>query len=247
MHLKILEFGIKNLKPEEITGKRVLEVGSYDMNGSIRPYIESNSPKEYIGTDMCEGPGVDLACGVEDLVKKFGKESFDLVIVTEVLEHVPNWKKAITNIKSLCKKDGIIFITSPAKGFPYHPCPKDYWRFNKEDFKIIFADCEILMLEEIQKPPTTMLKCQKPQDFKETDTTNHTLFSIVTGTRVKNLNEKDFQTLRFLGCKIIEKAAVTTPIDTIMEYIFDKRKKQAEKFLAEYIKSGEPHQKDPPQ
>ncbi|MEQ8994940.1 MAG: hypothetical protein RID53_00355 [Coleofasciculus sp. B1-GNL1-01] len=41
----------KNLDKSEIRGKRIIDVGSYDFNGSIRPLIESWKPAEYIGVD----------------------------------------------------------------------------------------------------------------------------------------------------------------------------------------------------
>ena len=36
---------------------KILEIGSYDVNGSVRKYfLDSN----YLGTDLIEGPSVDL-------------------------------------------------------------------------------------------------------------------------------------------------------------------------------------------
>lgn len=34
-------FGVKNLNLEEIKGKKIVEVGAYDVNGRLRPIIES--------------------------------------------------------------------------------------------------------------------------------------------------------------------------------------------------------------
>jgi len=48
-NIAIIEFFIDNIKPEEFKGKRVLEVGSKYVNGSVRPLIENFcSPREYI-------------------------------------------------------------------------------------------------------------------------------------------------------------------------------------------------------
>ena len=46
-NIALIEFFIDNIKPEEFKGKRVLEVGSRYVNGSVRPLIENFcSPKE---------------------------------------------------------------------------------------------------------------------------------------------------------------------------------------------------------
>ena len=40
MHVSVLEFFIKNTKSDEFEEKRVIEVGSKYVNGSVRPLIE---------------------------------------------------------------------------------------------------------------------------------------------------------------------------------------------------------------
>ena len=105
-------FGAINLKKEEIEGKRVIEVGSLDVNGSLRPLMESYNPKEYIGVDVAKGPGVDRICKVENLIEEMGQNVVDVVISTELLEHIKDWKKA-TNVDSKRVKRpklGIIYL-----------------------------------------------------------------------------------------------------------------------------------------
>lgn len=46
-----IQFGTKNLSREEIQGKRVIEVGSLNVNGSLRQTIEALGPREYVGVD----------------------------------------------------------------------------------------------------------------------------------------------------------------------------------------------------
>ena len=56
MHLEELKFVELTrdffIKQEDI---KVLEVGSYDVNGSIRGFFQNSN---YTGVDMCAGPGV---------------------------------------------------------------------------------------------------------------------------------------------------------------------------------------------
>jgi hypothetical protein len=57
-----LEFIEKALSEEDVKGKNVLEVGSFDVNGSPRAYVESMLPSSYVGIDIAPGPGVDEVC-----------------------------------------------------------------------------------------------------------------------------------------------------------------------------------------
>ncbi|MDT7885849.1 MAG: hypothetical protein RQ968_00530 [Thermoproteota archaeon] len=55
-NIAVIEFFIDNIKPAEFNGKRVLEVGSRYVNGSVRPLIEHFcSPREYVGVDIEAG------------------------------------------------------------------------------------------------------------------------------------------------------------------------------------------------
>jgi SAM-dependent methyltransferase len=172
-----LEFGDRNLLADDITGKRVLEVGSRNINGTLRGCVMDHSPAEYIGVDMIKDSFVDTVCKVEDLIKTFGPDSFDLVISTEMMEHVEDWRAAIKNIKGVCRPGGIILITTRSKGFPYHDCPFDFWRYEIDDMKKIFSDCEILVLESAKKG--VFIKARKPKDFKENDLSGIRLFSVI--------------------------------------------------------------------
>ncbi|MGZ4944692.1 MAG: class I SAM-dependent methyltransferase, partial [Halobacteriota archaeon] len=140
-------FVATRLSNQDITGKSVLEIGSYDVNGSGRRCIEFWQPSRYVGVDLEEGPGVDLVCNADNLMDIFPEESFDVVFSTELLEHVKDPKKVICNMKRLCKRDGIILLTTRSYGFPFHPFPHDFWRFELSDMQSIFSDCKITDLE----------------------------------------------------------------------------------------------------
>jgi SAM-dependent methyltransferase len=193
-----LDWGAKNLTLDEIQGKRVLEIGSYDVNGSFRAGVSALQPAEYIGTDMREGPGVDIVCRAEELVERFGKNSFDVVITTSTFEHVRHWKPALSNMKHVCKPNGLILFTAPSH-WPYHAYPNDFWRYQAEDIERIFSDFEILFLEE-EVPPIADVyaKLRKPYRFIENDLSDYALYSIIADKRVKEIRTRDFFTLRFL-------------------------------------------------
>lgn len=174
-------FVASRLLPEDIESKRVLEVGSYDHNGAVRPVVSARNPAEYIGVDIEPGPGVDQVCDIACLVERFGEESFDLVLCTEVLEHVEDWRAAISNLKRVCKAGGIILLTTRSLGFQYHGYPHDFWRFEVDDMERIFADFEIMELQKDRQDPGVFLKARKPGDYEECDLADISLYHIVSG------------------------------------------------------------------
>jgi SAM-dependent methyltransferase len=189
-------FGARNLRGEEICEKKILEVGSRDVSGSLRSFVLSRKPERYIGIDIVDGPGVDLTCDAENLLAKFEEESFDIVISTELLEHVRNWRKVIHNIKDVCKPGGIILITTRSVGFPYHGWPYDFWRYEPEDMEKIFSDCEIQALE---KDPQcgVFLKVRKPHNFEHKDLSGIELYSIVSNRRTSEIRDEDLRSCHF--------------------------------------------------
>ena len=61
MNVAVLDFFLRNIDCREFDGKRVLEVGSKFVNGSVRPLIEKFcSPRDYVGVDIEPGKYVDV-------------------------------------------------------------------------------------------------------------------------------------------------------------------------------------------
>jgi SAM-dependent methyltransferase len=177
-HGSCLAFGTENLCTQEVQGKRVLEVGAYDVNGSLRATVVALDPCEYIGVDIQAGPGVDLVCDATALVAQFGEGCFGLVLCTETLEHIQDWQAAISNLKRVCSPGGIILLTTRSRGFPLHEYPDDWWRYEPEDIRAIFADCELLCLERDSLVAGVFAKIRKPADFHEVDLSDYELFAM---------------------------------------------------------------------
>jgi SAM-dependent methyltransferase len=185
-------FGAKSIAPEEVRGKRVIEVGAYDVNGTLRPILEAWGPAAYVGVDLMPGPGVDEVCEAEQLVERFGPESFDLVVSTEMVEHVRDWRRVFSNLKRICRPDGLVVITTRSPGYPYHAYPHDFWRYSLDDMKAIFADFDLLALESDPTYPGVFLMARKPRHFQEADLSGLALVSVVTNRRQKDLADGDF-------------------------------------------------------
>jgi O-antigen biosynthesis protein len=117
---------------------KVLEVGSCDVNGSIRSLFDAEGI-DYTGVDIQEGPGVDKIVNAENLVSEFGQEVFDVVISTEMLEHCFDWQKILYQLTKVLKKNGILILTTRSPGFEWHDYPADYWRFTLAEFEYLFS------------------------------------------------------------------------------------------------------------
>jgi len=169
----------------------VLEVGALNVNGSLRSFAESLRPREYVGVDLEIGPGVEESCDAARLVARFGRSSFDVVISTELLEHIKDWRSVVSNLKQALAPGGILLLTTRSKGYPYHDAPSDFWRFELEDMKVIFNDLRIEALEPDPEAPGVFLKARKPLSFKEADISKYQLYSMIKWKRVTGVTNLD--------------------------------------------------------
>ena len=216
-----IEFGQAHLKEEEIQGKEVIEVGSYDLNGSLRSDVESLNPQSYKGVDIIKGPGVDEICDINDLITRYGRESFDLVISTELMEHVRDWRNAVSNLKNILKPKGVILLTTRSKGYAYHGYPFDFWRYEVEDMKVLFADLSIEAIERDPLSPGAFVKAHKPEEFFESNLEDYDLYSIVRGKRCSSISEFDiflFKVKRRM--RLLLSRILPTPVKTIIKKVF---------------------------
>ncbi len=157
-----LDFAVRALRPRDITGRRVLEVGAYDVNGSVRTIAVRQLPAEYVGVDVVPGPGVDRLVAAEQVLATYGHGRFDAVLSTEMLEHVVDWRAVVANLKGVLAPGGVLLITTRSPGFGYHPHPVDTWRYTQADMEAIFADFAIEMLESDPTMPGVFLLARKP-------------------------------------------------------------------------------------
>jgi SAM-dependent methyltransferase len=112
----------------------VYEFGAIQVPGqeefaNLRPFFPG---KEYVGTDMFKGPGVDVVLNLHEI--DLPEDSIGTALVLDTLEHVEFPRKAMEEVFRVLKPDGIAVISS-CMNFPIHGYPYDYWRFTPEAFK----------------------------------------------------------------------------------------------------------------
>jgi ubiquinone/menaquinone biosynthesis C-methylase UbiE len=134
MHKSARENGVaffdKYLKGN-FEGKKVLDVGSLNINGSLR-YIFPQG--QYTGIDMVDGNGVDIVCNAHEM--PFSDESFDAVISTSCFEHDEMFWLTFLEMCRVAKPEGFIYMNAPNNG-KYHGHPGDCWRFYEDSGKAL--------------------------------------------------------------------------------------------------------------
>ena len=117
MHPEAKDFTvfIKNSLEEYFINKKVLDVGSGDINGNNNFLFENC---EYNGNDVAEAKNVTIVSRTKDL--PFEKESFDTIISTECFEHDPEYKESLLKICEMLKSDGLFVFTCASTGRPEH-------------------------------------------------------------------------------------------------------------------------------
>lgn len=145
MHAEAWNF-LHAVLTEDITrGVRVLEIGSYNVNGTARMFCDHAA--EYVGIDRRNGPGVDH---VDAKDAYDGKAGFDIVISTETLEHASDPAAVIATAKRAIKPGGLLVITAAgpgrkphsADGGPYEPESEPYQGIKKTDLESWLSDWE---------------------------------------------------------------------------------------------------------
>jgi 2-polyprenyl-3-methyl-5-hydroxy-6-metoxy-1,4-benzoquinol methylase len=101
--IRILDFGCGDGRFSKMLGKYGTVLGVDISDASIsRAKNLMNSSDFYV---------CDLSS--DELINYFREEEFDLIVTTEVLEHVYNQQAFFCNIYRLLKKDGVLILTTP--------------------------------------------------------------------------------------------------------------------------------------
>jgi SAM-dependent methyltransferase len=117
MHSEARDFSlfVKQILCDFFINKRVLDVGSGDINGNNRFLFENC---EYDGNDVIEGRNVTIVSKTKDL--PFQENTFDTIVSTECFEHDPEYKQSLNKIYNMLKPDGLFFFTCASTDRPEH-------------------------------------------------------------------------------------------------------------------------------
>jgi SAM-dependent methyltransferase len=136
MHPSVMNFVGAVVAEYDLAARSVLEVGSFDVNGSVRPYFTG----PYLGTDMQPGPGVDEVMLAAEAEVRY-PDGFDVCVCTEMLEHDEAPWGSLASMRAAVVRGGFLILT--ARGydergcFPLHGFPLDLWRFSVQGMRCL--------------------------------------------------------------------------------------------------------------
>jgi SAM-dependent methyltransferase len=117
MHEQARDFTVfvKKILGDSFVGKRVLDVGSGDINGNNRFLFDQC---EYDGNDVIEAKNVSIVSKTKDL--PFEDSTFDTIVSTECFEHDPEYKESFEKIYKMLKPNGLFCFTCASTGRREH-------------------------------------------------------------------------------------------------------------------------------
>ena len=142
---------LKSISPD-YKNLDILEIGSGDTNKNQSAEQIFPNAKVFVQTDVNNSYGhkhLDITSAIQI------EEKFDLVLCTNVLEHIFDIKPAIKNLSYLLKEKGHLVVSVPFI-YPLHDEPEDFWRFTEHALKKLFSDFKILTIKRtgIRQFPT---------------------------------------------------------------------------------------------
>jgi ubiquinone/menaquinone biosynthesis C-methylase UbiE len=99
-----------------------------DLGAGNQPYASWYQTRidRAVAVDFNAAVGLQARCAGEAL--PFANHSFDVVLATEVLEHIPRPELAVAEMVRVLRPGGSVLITTPFI-YPVHEAPYDFWRF----------------------------------------------------------------------------------------------------------------------
>lgn len=145
---RLLNNALTSVAPEHIHG-RLLDIGC-----GLKPYAPLLAPyvTEHVGVDHPESPhaltSVDVLATAYDIPLK--SESFDTVLMSEVLEHLERPVDALAECHRLLRPGGKLILTTPFV-WTLHEEPRDFYRFSPYGLRYVaeqagFSDLVVIPL-----------------------------------------------------------------------------------------------------
>lgn len=104
---------------------KIVEIGSQDVNGSLRSVAPSNFA--YVGVDFVAGKGVDIILD-DPYTLPFENDSVDMIVSSSCFEHSEMFWLVFLEVMRVLKPKGLFYLNVPSNGI-FHRYPVDCWRF----------------------------------------------------------------------------------------------------------------------
>jgi SAM-dependent methyltransferase len=140
---------------QNIETKIVIDIGSLDVNGSLKPIF--NKCHRYLGIDQCVGKNVNIVSTSHNI--PLNNNFADIIVSSSCFEHDDMFWLTFLEMCRLLKNGGYLYINAPSNG-PYHAHPTDNWRFYKDSWKALeqwgsYNKYNIALVESYLDPHTS--------------------------------------------------------------------------------------------
>ena len=152
---------------------KILEIGSKQVNTNNKKTCldllkTQDILYEYTGLDIESGENVDII-SADPYSYPLESESYDIIICSSVLEHVPLFWKTFLEIVRITRKDGLMYFNTPSSG-RIHKYPLDCWRFYPDAYKAleICSEDKVELLENYiyEEEQLNILLSDKKDQYK---------------------------------------------------------------------------------
>lgn len=126
---------------------KILEIGC--AQGYLIERLRDIGYKNASGVDVDKGlinkakaKGLNVLC-MDIMNNNFDDESFDLIICSDIMEHIKDEYKFVSEVKRILKRNGVAFVFVPAFMFlwSYHDeINRHYKRYKASDLKKLFSE-----------------------------------------------------------------------------------------------------------
>ena len=144
LHYKYFHKDLKNILSTYVQKDDiVLDIGcgNKPYERYIRSLTKRADGKGYVGCDVAQSSDfrVDFLCDATKIPLE--SESFNIVICTQVLEHVYDFENVILEAYRLLKPEGVLIVSAPLV-WPHHEIPYDFFRFTYFGLKKLLLNSE---------------------------------------------------------------------------------------------------------
>lgn len=132
-----------------------LDIGGRDVNGSARAHLPN---ARWHGLDAVPGPGVDIVADARD----WNPDAvYDVVLCTELLEHVRGWRHVLIAAAEALDRHGFLFLTAASHGRRPHsadghmfvPAGEHYANVDPEELRRELAALFAVVFVDYQRRP----------------------------------------------------------------------------------------------
>lgn len=123
-----------------VSRKKKPKILSFGSGGQVKQILSSYG-LSFTEIDIDEKRDPDLVQDIQDM-KDVKSNSIDVIYCLEVLEHVQDPKKAVSELRRVLKKEGVVIASTPFL-FPIHDEPYDFYRYTKYGIEELFKEFDL--------------------------------------------------------------------------------------------------------